>query len=52
MGCDTMGGLDMLVEQAVAQFHWWTGASIAPAIMRNAALARLMEFARDENHVV
>ena len=40
-GCDTIGGLDMLVEQAVEQFLWWTGRPIAPEILRAAALARL-----------
>ena len=25
-GCRTIGGLDMLVAQAQAQFHWWTGS--------------------------
>ena len=24
-GCDTVGGLEMLVGQAVRQFEWWTG---------------------------
>ena len=52
MGCETIGGLDMLVEQAIEQFHWWTGVSIAPGVMRNAAVARLMELARDENYVL
>jgi 3-dehydroquinate dehydratase/shikimate dehydrogenase len=40
-GCETIGGLDMLVEQGVEQFHWWTGRRIAPEILRGAALARL-----------
>lgn len=47
-GCDTLGGLDMLVAQAQAQFAWWTGMSPADATMREAALARLSEMARLE----
>ena len=52
VGCQTIGGLDMLVEQAIEQFRWWTGVKVAPDVMREAALARLAEFARDENYVV
>jgi shikimate 5-dehydrogenase len=44
-GCDTIGGLDMLVGQAIAQFAWWTGVRPAAAPMRDAALKRLSEFA-------
>ncbi len=51
-GCRTIGGLDMLVEQAHEQFQWWTGVPVAPDIMREAALERLAEFARDEHYVV
>jgi 3-dehydroquinate dehydratase/shikimate dehydrogenase len=42
-GCRTIGGLDMLVAQAQAQFEWWTGARPADRVMRDAALARLAE---------
>ena len=28
-GCETIGGLDMLVAQAHEQFHWWTGHASA-----------------------
>ena len=52
MGCQTIGGLDMLVAQAREQFQWWTGIKPRAGVMREAALARLAEFARDENHVV
>jgi 3-dehydroquinate dehydratase / shikimate dehydrogenase len=52
MGCQTIGGLEMLVAQAHDQFRWWTGARPPTGIMREAALKRLAEFARDENHVV
>jgi shikimate dehydrogenase len=50
--CRTIGGLDMLVAQAEEQFHWWTDTKPAAGVMREAALKRLAEFARDENHVV
>ncbi|HYE88376.1 MAG TPA: shikimate dehydrogenase [Vicinamibacterales bacterium] len=40
-GCRTLGGLDMLVAQAQAQFEWWTGLRPSEGIMREAALARL-----------
>ena len=42
-GCDTIGGLDMLVAQAQAQFAWWTGVNPPERSMREAALARLHE---------
>jgi 3-dehydroquinate dehydratase/shikimate dehydrogenase len=52
VGCDTIGGLDMLVAQAVEQFTWWTGLRPSAEIMRAAALARLPEFTIDEAHLV
>jgi 3-dehydroquinate dehydratase/shikimate dehydrogenase len=51
-GCETIGGLEMLVTQAQEQFHWWMGARPPTGIMREAALKRLAEFIRDEDHVV
>lgn len=42
-GCKTIGGLDMLVAQAQAQFEWWTGTRPSARVMRDAALARLSE---------
>jgi shikimate 5-dehydrogenase len=51
-GCRTIGGLDMLVAQADAQFQWWTDTRPSPGVMRDAALKRLSEFNSDENHVV
>jgi shikimate dehydrogenase len=51
-GCQTIGGLDMLVAQAKEQFQWWMGMKPQTGVMRDAALKRLAEFARDENHVV
>ena len=49
-GCQTIGGLDMLVAQAHEQFQWWTGTRPPAGVMREAALKRLAEFARDENY--
>jgi shikimate 5-dehydrogenase len=40
-GCQTIGGLDMLVAQAQAQFEWWTDQRPADRVMRDAAAARL-----------
>lgn len=42
-GCRTIGGLDMLVGQAMAQCEWWTGRRVPDRVMREAALARLAE---------
>jgi shikimate 5-dehydrogenase len=52
LGCQTIGGLEMLVAQAREQFQWWTGITPAAAVMRDAAEKRLSEFARDENYIV
>ena len=51
-GCQTIGGLDMLVAQAQEQFDWWTGAQPPAGVMRGAASKRLSEFTTDEDHVV
>lgn len=51
-GCDTIGGLDMLVGQAQEQFEWWTGTRPPSGVMRAAAARRLSEFNADENHLV
>jgi 3-dehydroquinate dehydratase / shikimate dehydrogenase len=51
-GCQTFGGLEMLVAQATEQFKWWTGGRPLAGIMREAALKRLAEFMRHENYVV
>jgi shikimate 5-dehydrogenase len=40
-GCRTIGGLDMLVAQAQAQFEWWTGGRPADRVMRDAAVGPL-----------
>ncbi len=42
-GCETLGGLDMLVAQAQAQSEWWTGVRPPDRLLREAALARLEE---------
>ena len=44
-GLDTLGGLDMLVAQAAAQFTCWTGRQPDVALMRAAAESRLRAFA-------
>jgi len=51
-GCQTIGGLEMLVAQAREQFEWWTGTKPQTGVMKEAALKRLAEFDRNENHVV
>jgi shikimate 5-dehydrogenase len=40
-GCQTIGGIEMLVAQAEAQFEWWTGSVPPPGVMRDAAAAEL-----------
>ena len=45
-GCRTIGGLDMLVAQAQAQFEWWTGQRASARAMRDAADAKLRDLAR------
>lgn len=42
-GCETVGGLEMLVAQATLQFAWWTGQTVPDAIFRDAALRRLTD---------
>ncbi len=46
-GCRTLGGLAMLIAQAAAQCHWWTGAAPPTSAMAAAARQRLAE-RRDE----
>ncbi len=45
-GADVLGGLPMLVAQAAAQFHWWTGQQPSSSLMLEAARTRLDAFAR------
>ncbi|MGH9175803.1 MAG: type I 3-dehydroquinate dehydratase, partial [Vicinamibacterales bacterium] len=40
-GCQTLGGLSMLVAQAELQFEWWTGQRPTDRVMRDAAMAAL-----------
>jgi len=35
IGCKTLGGLDMLVNQGVLAFEWWTGKSPNATLMRS-----------------
>ena len=35
IGCKTLGGLDMLINQGVLAFEWWTGKSPNTALMKN-----------------
>ena len=45
--CRIIGGLDMLIGQALAQFEWWTGRRPGHRVMREAAEARLAAMAPD-----
>jgi 3-dehydroquinate dehydratase/shikimate dehydrogenase len=40
-GCETLGGIEMLLAQAMEQFKLWTGKDPDGAIMRSAALRSL-----------
>ena len=40
-GCETIGGLEMLVAQAVRQFEWWIGSRPPARLFTSAALAAL-----------
>lgn len=51
-GCETIGGLEMLVAQAREQFQWWTDERPPAGVMRAAAERRLAELEIDEHHVV
>lgn len=42
-GCETVGGLPMLVAQAARQFEWWTGSPAPVDAFRRAAETRLAE---------
>ena len=35
IGCQTLGGLDMLVNQGILAFEWWTGKSPNSTLMKN-----------------
>ncbi len=40
-GCETIGGLSMLVAQACRQFEWWTGSAAPVDVFQRAAERRL-----------
>ena len=40
-GCATVGGLDMLVAQALRQFAWWTGETPSADLFRRSAAEEL-----------
>ena len=42
-GCETLGGLEMLVAQAKIQFDLWTGKTASTSVMYNAALQDLQD---------
>ena len=42
-GCDTLGGIEMLLAQAVEQFKLWTGSEPDQEVMRVAALKALAD---------
>ena len=42
-GCATIGGLEMLVGQAVRQFAWWSGTRPSAELFRTAAVTALGE---------
>ena len=41
-GCQTLGGLPMLVKQALEQFRLWTGLEASEQVMSHAAHEALM----------
>lgn len=47
-GCRTIGGLDMLVAQAVRQFEWWCGVRPSSELFKATALAALDAPAAEE----
>lgn len=51
-GAQAVGGLEMLVAQASAQFGWWTGHVAPDAMMAEAARARLSEFNANDTHLL
>ena len=51
-GCRTIGGIEMLVAQAEAQFERWTGEPPPAGLMREAADRRLREFVTHADHLV
>ena len=50
VGCETIGGLDMLVAQAHHQFSWWFGAGPPAGLFHDVASATLRESTRGEEN--
>ena len=44
-GCQTIGGIEMLVAQAHEQFQWWTDVRPPAGVMRAAAEQHIAELA-------
>ena len=40
-GCEVIGGIDMLIEQARQQFLWWTGQEPSVDLIAKAVKKRL-----------
>jgi shikimate dehydrogenase len=38
IGCKTLGGLDMLINQAILAFEWWTGKTPKKELMMNTVI--------------
>jgi 3-dehydroquinate dehydratase/shikimate dehydrogenase len=49
-GCETLGGVEMLLAQAVEQFKLWTGRPPDPDVMRAAVVSALTNPGRAVNH--
>ena len=41
IGCKTLSGVDMLVNQGIIAFEWWTGVSPNPKLMRDVVMQQL-----------
>ena len=48
IGCKTLSGVDMLVNQGIIAFEWWTGVSPNPKLMRDVVLQQLAK-KKEEN---
>jgi 3-dehydroquinate dehydratase / shikimate dehydrogenase len=50
VGCQTLGGLEMLVAQAQLQFNLWTGQEAPASVMQSAAVQALEVVQKQENN--